>query len=276
MVDGLIAVRRRSGKLSPDQRNEASRRFAAGESARSLGEEYGVTARAVRGNARRRGIRFIGRTSRRHTINEDAFAEITPESAYWIGFLMADGNVSKNVIQLRLSERDLAHIEKFRAFVGGSHAIVRQEAPCPGGGVKVSYIFGVHSKKMSADLAQYGVVPRKSVVGTCRHLTHNRDYWRGMIDGDGGLFVRKDSLSTRAIFLCGGKKLMEQYQEFVRSVVPSASAKICKNNTVCSVWAYNRNAIALAHHLYYKCCVSLDRKFDKYTEHFTYHLLQSA
>ena len=62
-----------------------------------------------------------------YTINENVFNEITEESAYWIGFLMADGCIatrkSSPYISLRISEVDIEHIEKFRSFLGSNHKI---------------------------------------------------------------------------------------------------------------------------------------------------------
>lgn len=50
----------------------------------------------------------------------DAFKAIdTPEKAYWLGFLYADGAVIKdrNVIELTLTKKDVSHIKRFRSFL---------------------------------------------------------------------------------------------------------------------------------------------------------------
>ena len=55
--------------------------------------------------------------------DETVFDEITEESAYWMGFLMADGNIylpkgKRNPrITLVLSEKDKEHIVKFKFFL---------------------------------------------------------------------------------------------------------------------------------------------------------------
>lgn len=49
--------------------------------------------------------------------NKEYFKQIdTPEKAYWLGFIAADGNVRKDLLKLRieLNIRDYHHLEKFR------------------------------------------------------------------------------------------------------------------------------------------------------------------
>ena len=47
------------------------------------------------------------------------FDEITPESAYWAGFFMADGHVHKNrqAVDLHLATIDREHLERFAAVI---------------------------------------------------------------------------------------------------------------------------------------------------------------
>jgi transposase-like protein len=80
---------------------EVARRYRDGESAELLAKVYGVSAstivrwiRAVKGEIRTtsQSWEFRPPFPRLYRLKEDVFETITEESAYWIGFLMADGN----------------------------------------------------------------------------------------------------------------------------------------------------------------------------------------
>lgn len=100
---------------------------------------------------------------RKRTLNELPFSIVTSDSAYWIGYLIADGNVSIKkgipVIALHVQEIDKVHLDiKFRAFVGSSHKLGTYVNKVRG---NTSYSISFSSEKMQEDLARYGVVPRK-------------------------------------------------------------------------------------------------------------------
>ncbi len=44
--------------------------------------------------------------------------ESKPESAYWFGFLMADGNFSGRRMKIALAEKDAGHLKRFVEFLG--------------------------------------------------------------------------------------------------------------------------------------------------------------
>lgn len=263
MADLIIPRRHSGGKLTPEQRNEATRRFAAGESTKAIAAEYGVAAPVIIKNARRRGVVFPWRKPpRRYTVNEQAFAVMTPEVAYWIGFLMADGSVlDSGRLTLKLAEKDRGHIEKFRDFLGSSHPInitTRRTGYLPGSRACDLVIV---SRVLCAALARFGIVPRKSTTGGCIGLENDRDFWRGVIDGDGGLYPRQDGLHQ--LFVCGATPLIEQYRSFIAPIVPKATAPVTPYGTISQCRIFTKNASAVVRHLYYDGCVSLDRKMAK-------------
>jgi NUMOD3 motif len=68
---------------------------------------------------------------RTYTLNESVFDNPNEEANYWIGFLMADGNVYIDNglpnIRLALAEKDVEHLEKYRKFMGSSHPFLYNE-----------------------------------------------------------------------------------------------------------------------------------------------------
>ncbi len=63
---------------------------------------------------------------RKYSCNDNAFSVLTKESAYWLGFLAADGHIreDKNAICLVLKREDRGHLEKFQTFLNFTGPII--------------------------------------------------------------------------------------------------------------------------------------------------------
>jgi NUMOD3 motif len=205
---------------------------------------------------------------RRCTLNESAFSVVTPDSAYWIGYLIADGNVSikkgGSVIALRIQVPDKDHLIKFRAFVGSSHKIGYYVSKARG---DISYSIYFHSEKMAEDLARYGVVPSKCfTVKVKGGVENNKDLWRGVIDGDGnlGIYLRRGRDGSFRplpyISLTSNLNVCLQFKVFLEESlgVPMPDPVPYKNSYLFSISDHRAlRAITL---LYTNCALALDRK----------------
>ncbi len=151
-------------------------------------------------------------------MNDRAFAEITPESAYWIGFLMADGCVNERYrLTLSLTESDKSHVEKFRSFICSEHPINivsnhRGYANC-----KPLANITLYATRLVTDLARYGVVPRKSHIAEAKLVDKDLNFWRGVVDGDGFISFTKKGCPVMGIV--GSRTLMTQFSEFIASTI---------------------------------------------------------
>jgi hypothetical protein len=168
---------------------------------------------AAKGHSQaRRDMHAKGNGYRRHTLSEEVFDSIESEAAaYWLGFLAADGTVvcpvserppdtidptrqlrgkSKSYsVQLELQSEDRAHLEKFKTFLSSSAPITLKTSVLSGKRVQQPRIT-ISSKRMVQRLINLGVVPNKSAsLSPCTEVPSEllRHYWRGLIDGDGGL-----------------------------------------------------------------------------------------
>jgi hypothetical protein len=207
--------------------------------------------------------------------NSAAFdSPLSKEAAYWIGFLLADGCVidrgSGNTrIQLGLHIKDAEHVRKFARFIGIDENRVR-EFSCPNHlgechGAAVSFA----GKELGAKLAEYGIIPRKSMHETVHvSLSDNPDFWRGLVDGDGSLgnyeikLIKKDHYLYPRIALCGSRQVVENFSAYLYTITgfkPSiTSNKHCVNFTTALGGTRAKTAISV---MYYDgCCPVLDRK----------------
>ncbi len=134
--------------------------------------------------------------------NEDYFKTInTPEKAYWLGFIAADGCVCRTEGRYRtrigLSKKDENHIEKFKKAIRSNHKLYFYK--------KESVHLCIYSRRMFFDLNNKGIVPRKSLIleypdNLSKEL--NRHFIRGYFDGDGCISLNKKR--EYSIYFCSG------------------------------------------------------------------------
>ena len=200
-----------------------------------------------------------------------AFDTITTESAYWVGFLMADGNIFGNSIQVELSEVDKEQLVKLKGFLGVENALTYVTRT----NSKPSYKLSIGSKYAVEKLAKFGVTPRKSKTAKVSNdLALNRDFWRGIIDGGGTLGVykkrgRKDQYFAQ-IALVGSEFIMEQFMSYVRTILPTCNRKIlnCENGSYFKVGFTAKQARAIITAIYNGAPdnIRLCRKYEKAME----------
>ena len=151
------------------------------------------------------------------TYDRETFSRHTPATAYWAGFLLADGCVQEYTIRLALSEKDSEHVESFRNFIKCS-APLRYYHPTS------SVYLTVSSKTMATELARWGVIPNKTYVGTIPDTIPDEllpHYIRGLIDGDGGIYIRPQSIAgiSWKIGLSNNRQVVSRVKDIIRNGV---------------------------------------------------------
>jgi RIO-like serine/threonine protein kinase len=124
--------------LTEDQKTRVVELYASGQSTVQIARRFQVSVTTINHLLHRRNVVLRGRRKRSaYQLRHDAFDELTPDAAYWIGFLFADGSIigrGKSArIQVRLSERDREHLVKLRRFLGSTHTISAAPAGNYGG-----------------------------------------------------------------------------------------------------------------------------------------------
>lgn len=230
-----------------------------------IARKLGVSKAAILQLLKVRNIprRTISEAQRLYSLDEAAFGTLTENSAYWIGFLMADGCVSYRPekaapeIQLGLAWKDRNHVKKFGKFLKTckpTYARYRKDSK--------SSTLQVTSTQLANDLAKYGVVPRKSHIAKVSSiLEFNRHFWRGVVDGDGCINKLKQSGAPR-ISVVGSKFLMEQFLTYCKSITNTV-AKVGRHATIYRVQIANRHALTVLGQLYSNCSIYLLRKYRK-------------
>jgi len=208
-----------------DERKEIDRRYKSGESVANLRKEFGVSETFLLNNSKR----FPGekiRYGKSLGVDENVFSKQTPESSYWAGFLITDGSVDDNgVITLRLAEKDIDQIFAFKSFVKSEHKVCQKSIITKSGKICGQAYIRFTAKKMAKDLEKYGIHPRKTYTAHAKEC-NNRDFWRGVIDGDGCVMIPKTrkpkgyitpQKTFGTISMVGTYELCSQFLEFCKS-----------------------------------------------------------
>lgn len=225
---------------------------ASGKSVTEIGKILGLDRAAVSRNLKKLGI-----DTSRNTLIKDIFHQInTEEKAYWLGFLYADGYVSKyNQIEVSLSLQDEQHLEKLKRFVNTNTNIIKDDHRC-------RLLFC--SKELASDLASLGCINNKSLILTFpteQQVPQEllRHFLRGYVDGDGCLCCTPKTqqfsiTSTKAFF----EGMLERtgWDKTKCNYYPSGQA---------ITWRCHKDVMPqYLKYLYDNCNIYMNRKYEKY------------
>ena len=241
-------------------KNEVIEKYLSGKDSKELSEEYGILQGTItywlraKGVSRHRGPKSkIGR--------EDFFDVIdSEEKSYWLGFLMADGNVSiyngQYSLKIHISIKDKEIIDKFLEAVESTNKPLVKEGK---GDRTQTYYVSLTSRHMVESLMRLGVVPNKTgkecLPDLPSHLVPH--FIRGFFDGDGITDVKQ--------FRCGfvsSKEMLESIQEEIGTnftITEAAGAYYILSSRMEFVrWLY--------HYMYDGCTLFLNRKRERMWE----------
>jgi len=235
---------------------EIAARYQAGESTVALAAALGCSSGLVGRRLERGGVaRRAGGT--RYTVNGSAFDTVTQESAYWVGFMMADGDVhypkagNSPSLGATVQTADRAHLELFREFLSYTGKVYHGRGKSR---------LQVCSRDLVEALSKFGVLPRKSLTAKAIGLENDRHFWRGVVDGDGHVSAGRRGRPCRLICLAGSRNLLEQFADFVRAVAGGERPKLYPHSNIFQLYLYGDRASRVAEVLYDGCSVALARK----------------
>lgn len=261
---------RGKGPVHP-HRFDIVRDFQNGVKPAELCVKYKVGFSTIRSMVMSAGLRYLNRSegNRRYALNENAFGIITNESAYWIGFLLADGSVSStelggvnDSVRVNLKGGDSAHLEKLRNFMGSEVPVKFGMAKASGKSYPFCSIL-ISSRTVVNSLVKWGVTPNKSLTATVHaDLRMNRHTIRGLIDGDGTLAwnrKRKGGQDSPVLVLCGSSDVCQAFADFT-SANGTSKPTPYKRRNIWDVRKHGLEAVNLARVLYQNGDTCLERK----------------
>lgn len=256
--------------------------YKSGMSVVKVAEAAGVCASTVHccicGN--KANTRTSGEALKRIKCNESKFDEINENSAYWAGFLMADGCIhasrsagAQQVVSVALKGGDIGHIQKFASFMECDAKITVSNSAGSFGGKTTLAKIAITSQRVVDALRRFGLGENKTYTALANsRVEFNRHFWRGMVDGDGCVMATVNrngkAIDKPSVKLVGTKAILKQFANFVSRVVDGGRPRVvrCSRSVIYECVVSSSRARQLVRVLYSNCNISLDRKLDRAKE----------
>ncbi len=254
------AGKARPKKTYPD--NVLAQLYYTEKSIYAVARKLGVHPAGVHLRLKALGIE----TTNKKGVDETFFNYNTEESLYWAGFLLADGCRTGNKLALRLAERDGYHVENFKKAIRSQHKVHKRKLP------HACYHLSLSNTALNKSLERWNILPRKSLREEMPpHVTLlspflQRHFWRGVVDGDGCVYVPRGGYYT--LSLCGSRQITGAFREFSMNICP-AKANLHQDKRSPGLYSYSisgKSARIVSGFLYRGASVALDRKREMVEE----------
>lgn len=271
-------------KFSEEIINEILQKYDTGQSITSLNKEYHTTKvrdLLIENNRQvpesRKGI---GGRKRQCTLNENYFQELdSKDKAYFLGFIYADGFITKrsqgqSILGLTLAE--IEPIDKFKKYIQTDKKVGHYKKTNSYSDKSYEYKLALISDKLVSDIEKLGVTERKTLTLTFPDLKEDLipHFIRGYFDGDGSVFLHKDSREEYSenvylgINICGTKEFLTALSKHLPFIKEGQCVyKEERKETNC--WNLklisNIRSLELYHYMYKDCDdLYLSRKKEKF------------
>ena len=219
-------------------------------------------------------------------INHDYFENIDSEhKAYWLGFIYADGSITKKAyekgsytyrlrMELMFEDKyileqmalDLESDLKPKEYYNDTSHFEGYNKP-----KHTAYIM-FSSKKMGEDLVKLGVVPNKTfILKSLPNIPDNlmKHFIRGYFDGDGSVYLTSKDNAIKTVFY-GTHDFINSIQDFLIKELDLTKKKITdqKEANVSFVGMAKQESEKLYHYMYDEATIFLNRKYEKYNKYF--------
>lgn len=161
-------------------------------------------------------------------VNEDFFDNLSAQSAWFLGLMAADGNVTKDLKRFKISQSGpegfklIEHIVRMLDFKGNVSTY------------KNAHSVQITSRKLVSRLVEYGIIPNKSTVLEFPKnlpLKYAKPFIRGYFDGDGsvGVYVNKNNSRFLIASVVGTRSFIRDLKKHVSAFSSCRQIARCKN-----------------------------------------------
>lgn len=214
-------------KVLPEHVPVLIERYQNGESARKIcldlpfGED--VAIKVLRDFDIPIKTRKENRFSMGFSINENAFFDTDePECAYFYGWLLTDGNITKrkygHQVSIQLKDTDSEILYSLSKYVNnGCDVKFRERFDKRTNKIYKSCSYSFSNYDLVQRLKSIGLEESKSLKEVApENFLENSHFWRGVFEGDGYLSRSNEDLKLQ---ICGSRELCSQWKDYCQSIV---------------------------------------------------------
>lgn len=268
-------------RLSKEEIIELCKMYETGNyNFKDLDRHFDLGLGSCRGLLLRRGYKAKSNSeiNRKYSLNESYFNEInTPEKAYFLGFIYADGcNFPEGTrLVINLHQQDKHILEEFQKLLGYNRPLKYKKATkTTYGNSNPQYALTVSSKIISDQLTKLGVVKNKTLILEFPKWL-NPDLYshfiRGYFDGDGCItgvkaYISKNGQSLHYDWsIVGTEDFVSKVQEIMINELGLSKTKIRKQGKVSYLeYSGNKQCKRIGEWMYKDSTIHLTRKYNKF------------
>ena len=249
-------------------------KYIKGKTNKELSEEFNIHRTTILRILKRNNIelRSSSITSRKNFIINFNGDILTTNDAYILGLIWADGNLSRNCIEIVLQESDRQILDDISKYVYNKDTLTYRkprnlisnniEYKC-----KPQVRFRITSKDISNKLRKIGLKENKSL--TC-NLPILDEYFiphfiRGLLDGDGCIYTK--NIRSCKVDIISNHIMANEISNIINKTLKIRSKVYLKTENVSTFTISGRlQILKFLEWIYKDADLKLDRKYKKYKE----------
>ena len=237
-----------------------------------IANELGIHRYYIYKTIRNKGIaRNNSEKSKKYFCDSNYFDIIDNEhKAYWLGFIAADGYIRSKLkynnlaLGICLSQKDKAHIEKFKNDIKATNPILDFKENQFG---TINSRIIIIDEHLCQSLIKLGIAEHKSLTlifpseeQVPKHLIHH--FVRGYFDGDGS--IKKHGDGGFDISILGTYEFLSTIKDIYGIDNKLNKNKNCATNSYNLTFGGNKKSYNFLHQLYNNADIYLNRKYERY------------
>ena len=261
-------------KTNNDIQKDICEEYLKGIGNKELSEKYNIHRSTVQQILKRNNVELRKQfeTSRKYNILNFKGDIISNNDAYILGLIWADGNLSRNCIEISLQQTDEQILEDISNYIYGEKVFSYRDSQISIFKNK-EYMskpqtrFRITSKEVSNKLRKIGLIENKTLI--CRFPKINSEYiphfLRGLLDGDGSIYIKNKN--NCRVDIVSNPEMCQDISQIVNETLNINSKVYKKTEKVYTFTISGRlQILKFLDWIYENSELKLNRKYKKYRE----------